>query len=488
VNGTVKVYADALYQQVRSSSGQTVHTDSAEFAHLMASRRSATYQPLSGPEFQSVAKIFADHVSRCIRARFNSYRQAYKDRETTPNDHELREILNDVMTTKDQEISHAATALQQYAQANGLITGTGTGIDPAAIIGHHSAPEHERVVHDWKVWKAMIGLKAEIAQQKPTSKTALQIIRDTLWSWGTIVVAATLLLGVSGNSIYAGDVKGTTILCCLGFGLLTAKFVMWDQTRNLRYRSVANGAAIGIAIFLLVVLVSWAKQRVPTPPPAALITMEVSPSGLPIYIPPHSVTSVLQIHPYIGLTATQDGLFKVANDTGSEGCWPRKEILDTTEPNRYENVYRLRITNHSERTLESGIVKFALKYNTGLTGGGCMPPKNSQPDQNDVVLIPPLDPGRFFEFYAINQSGFCAWLLPPQSTIVKMTGQEKESEVPLVFDKNPLYTVGAPVFSATVVKWEGIPTHSGGYGAVRTGSYACAPPARAHATPIKEGP
>ena len=66
VNGAVKIYADALYEQARSSSGQTLHAEKANFVHLMASRRNTSYQPLSGPECQSVTQIFADHVSRCI--------------------------------------------------------------------------------------------------------------------------------------------------------------------------------------------------------------------------------------------------------------------------------------------------------------------------------------------------------------------------------------------------------------------------------------
>jgi hypothetical protein len=386
----------------------------------------------------------------------------------------LQEILNDVVAGKDQEIRHTAMALQQYAQVNGLTVGAGTGIDPATMISQYSATEHERVVHDWKVWKAEIDLKTEVApQNKLVPRPAWKNIREPARSWGTVVVAATVLLGLSGNAIYAGDVKGTTVLCFLGLALLTVKFLTWDQTRNLHYRSGANGLAIVVATILLVVLVVWAKQRVPPPPPAPLITMEISPSILPIYIPPHCVASVLQIHPYIGLADTQDGLLKISNYTGSEGCWPKKEVLDTTEPNRHEDIYRLEIDNHSERTLERGRVKFGLKYNTGLKGGGCMPPKTVQADQNDVVLIPPLDPGKSFEFYAINQSDFCAWLLAPQSATVKMAGEKKETEVPLAFDKNPLYAGGAPVFSATATKWEGIPTRPGGYGIIRTGSYTC---------------
>jgi hypothetical protein len=67
----------------------------------------------------------------------------------------------------------------------------------------------------------------------------------------------------------------------------------------------------------------------------------------------------------------------------------------------------------------------------------------------------------------------CAWLLPPQSATVRMAGQEKESEVPLNLDRSPLYAAGAPVFSPTTIEWEGVPTHPGGYGIVRTESYEC---------------
>src|SRR5207248_1653471 len=147
----------------------------------------------------------------------------------------------------------------------------------------------------------------------------------------------------------------------------------WDQTRNLRFRVGANAAVIVTAVLLLLVAVSLAKKKVP-PIPSALITMQIGPTSLPISIPSHSVVSVLQLHPLIGLTGDRDGLFKITNDTGREGCWPSKEELATTEPGRHEDIYRVEISNHSDRTLERGKVNFALKYNTGMKGGGCMPP------------------------------------------------------------------------------------------------------------------
>jgi len=102
-----------------------------------------------------------------------------------------------------------------------------------------------------------------------------------------------------------------------------------------------------------------------------------------------------------------------------------------------------------------------------------MPASGGQHDQEDVVLMPPLDPGKSFQFYAVNQSNLCAWLIPPDSAMVTMLGDKKESQVALTFDKNPLYAAGAPSFPVTGIKWEGIPAKPGGYGIIRTGARSC---------------
>ena len=141
--------------------------------------------------------------------------------------------------------------------------------------------------------------------------------------------------------------------------------------------------------------------------------------------------------------------------------------------NGHEGVYRVEIGNHSHQTLSSGKVVFGLKYNTGPKGGGCMPPSGAKRDQEDTVLLPTLDSGKSFEFFAVNQSNLCAWLIPPSSAAVVMDGDETETQVTLTFDKNPLYAAGVPVFSPTGINWEGVPSKPGGYGVIRTGSHPC---------------
>jgi hypothetical protein len=89
------------------------------------------------------------------------------------------------------------------------------------------------------------------------------------------------------------------------------------------------------------------------------------------------------------------------------------------------------------------------------------------------VLLPPLDSGKSFEFFAINQSDRCAWLIPPSLATVVMDEGKKESQATLTFDKDPLYAMGAPAFSPTAVEWEGVPIKPRGYSIIRTGSSAC---------------
>jgi hypothetical protein len=211
-------------------------------------------------------------------------------------------------------------------------------------------------------------------------------------------------------------------------------------------------------------------RLLPGPP---TITMQISPSALPLSVAPHSDASVLKIHPYINTTDKQDDLLKITNDTGVEGCWPSQTEMDSLDASSHETIYRLKISNHSPRILEGGKLAFALKYNVGQKGGGCLPPSETQHWEDDVVLIPPIDPGKSFEFFAVNYSSQCAWLIPPSTAAIVMDGEDRESQVALIFDKNPLYEAGAPSFSPTLIKWEDAPVKPRGYGISRTGTHPC---------------
>lgn len=246
--------------------------------------------------------------------------------------------------------------------------------------------------------------------------------------------------------------------------------VRWAAEKHHLPRWAVISLRTGALVIVLIVLGCWAWVK---RPPLPLIVMEISPSSLPMSIPANSVASVLQVHPYIGLTAEADGLLKIANNTGKEGCWPSPKEMGGVRPNGHESVYRFAVSNHSPETLESGKLDFGVIYNTGYKDGTCVAPSDQKPYQIDTVLLPALDSGKSFEFLAVNQSDQCAWLIPPASATVIMGGGKKEAQVPLVFDKSPLYAAGAPIFPATSIQWEGVPTKPRGYGIIRAGSFAC---------------
>jgi hypothetical protein len=252
------------------------------------------------------------------------------------------------------------------------------------------------------------------------------------------------------------------LLFSLGVMFLCASYLVWRAANRMAERffranrtaAVASGCAAILILALGATL--WGRELWPKPP---LFEMRISPSGFPVSIPPHSLVSILRIHPYIPLTDSADWLLKDSNDSGKEFFWPSQQEIDSKPPDDVETVYRVEIINHSSGTLLSGKLSLQLQYSPGASSG-CTPSANSD-KQEDVVLMPQLDPGRSFEFYAINQSAFCAWVIPPSTAAVRMASDTAERQVPLTFDKNPLYNSGAPSFMPTKIKWEGLPITPG---------------------------
>jgi hypothetical protein len=171
--------------------------------------------------------------------------------------------------------------------------------------------------------------------------------------------------------------------------------------------------------------------------------------------------SILQIHPYIGLTDADDGLLKDSNDTNDKYTWPSQKEIDSKDKNAHEGTFRIEIVNHSSQILIGGKLMFSVRFAPGHGNPGSCMSSSEDARVQDVVLIPSLDPGKSFSFYAINQSAFCAWLIPPNIATVRMVTDDEERDVPLSFDRNPLYKSGAPSFFPSTVKWDGIPTTPG---------------------------
>jgi hypothetical protein len=264
----------------------------------------------------------------------------------------------------------------------------------------------------------------------------------SLMTWGSVPTPKRI-----GSALVLMFLCGIYPMWCLA----NRAGVFFNVTRSRVFVSRCIALLILISSTTLLGMVFW--------PPPPLIAMQISPSVFPVSVPPHSVVSILRIHPYVGLTDSDDWLLKDSNDSDKEYFWPSQQEVDSKDQNAHEGVYRIAITNHSQQTLMNGKLSFQLQYSPGALTG-CKPSTDSV-KREDVVLIPQLDPGKSFDFYAINQSNLCAWLIPPDTATVRMTSDETERQAPLTFDKNPLYNSGAPNFMPTKIKWEGLPTTAG---------------------------
>jgi hypothetical protein len=269
--------------------------------------------------------------------------------------------------------------------------------------------------------------------------------------WGSgAAILVTLIAGA--GAIMRGRVLVLVVLGALFFSI--AVYIHgWTKSRP---------KAILLFVFVWGTMLAIGWETLPQPKVASL-EMRISPSSFPISIPPHSIISILRLHPNIILSDTNDYLLEDENTQSKEVLWPSQIEIDTEDPNNHETVFRVEVINHSAEGLASGKLLFRLTYNSGQTGGGCMPPKEKVEYQNDFVLLPQLDPGKSFNFYAINQSPSCVWLIPPEMATIQLTSDEMERQVALTFDKNPLYLSGAPVFEPTRIKWETLPTRPNSY-------------------------
>jgi hypothetical protein len=213
---------------------------------------------------------------------------------------------------------------------------------------------------------------------------------------------------------------------------------------------------------------SWAPKPIPAPKPALpFITLGITPSIFPVSTPSHSSLSILPLHPYQTFTDAASHLHIFDNPCGEEHLWPTQEEIDSKPKTGNEEVRSVEIVNHSQTTIETAKAVFRVSYNDSF-GGGCMPSSSPSAYQEDVVSIPPLDPGKGFQFFAVNQTNRCAWLLPPTTIKVKIVGDEAEKEVPLTLEPSNIPNWTLTPFPPTDIKWQGVPIRNPGYGIVRS--------------------
>jgi diguanylate cyclase (GGDEF)-like protein len=152
----VKIYADSLYEQAHLEASQKAQDEKKEYMSLRASRSVGSSMPLSGPDIQQMVKVQSEYIERCMKARLESYEQAYTEVARTPTDDEFATILSECKALRSQKVKHAVTALTQSIASSG---GGVPFLPDEAYIERSSAHGHDRVLQKWKTWRAKARLK-----------------------------------------------------------------------------------------------------------------------------------------------------------------------------------------------------------------------------------------------------------------------------------------------------------------------------------------
>jgi hypothetical protein len=303
----------------------------------------------------------------------------------------------------------------------------------------------------------------------------LEMLTSSKWKHPLGFIALWLGLALAMASLAQN--AHSIFLVHLGFGL-TYLFLLLALLWIINACANATTKAGWVLAFLLIVagigatvLFHIDKIRSLRPVrPTPLFTIKVSNSAFPVSVPSRSTLLILPLHPYQTFTDAASRLHEYENDCAEARNWPSPEEINSKAVNGYEEVRHIEVTNHSQNSMESGRVVFDILYGKSFAGECSTPPASATPQQHDVVSIPALDPGKSFEFVAVNQSDRCAWLLTPTQIGVKMATDENAMDVPLKFEKRVVPALASLPFGPTAIKWYGVPIKNPGYGMVRSGS------------------
>jgi hypothetical protein len=291
------------------------------------------------------------------------------------------------------------------------------------------------------------------------------------WALASMVPAIILAFSNRPDKIWI-VVLVAAFLFCLAYGLSD---YLQKPTRNVAAFLLCF--SLGSAVIGLGAWHAWPVSVVP------FISIKIEPSVFPVSVSPHSVLSILPLHPYQTFTDTSSELHVYENPCSIERPWPSQKEIDSKSDDSHEEVRHIKITNHAQETIESGKIAFIVRYNQSF-GGGCMAPPKSDASQTDVISIPTLDSGKAFEFVSVNQTNKCAWLLPPDSITVKMANDDRTETIPLKLEPINIPNWISTPFGPTSISWEGVPTRNPGYGMVRSGA-SCDQPTPTAAVPIQ---
>jgi len=171
-----------------------------------------------------------------------------------------------------------------------------------------------------------------------------------------------------------------------------------------------------------------AEEKVEQPPPPSAplpiadtaLFMESEIAGLPITIPQHSKLNVVPLNKR-RIKAANWGIFAVPNDSDEEQKWPDKQKMATaiTAHNPGIWAWRCRLSNHGPTNLLSVAIPIRIWFG------------NEKPEMVHTVIASPLDSGKEFVFYMVNDCPGGVNAIWPDAATVQIFGEAHPRSVPL---------------------------------------------------------
>ena len=156
----IREYADALFLRAVSQARD------ARDKELMAKKQEMAWRGLrsSGITNSETIRINAEFVGKQMLARLNSFRSAYEHASATPSLEDVDAIWKIIREVYEQGLRSIGNHLRELSKRSGV------GRDPSGGLESAAAHPHDRVLNEWKVWRARVSLGANRHETLPIGK------------------------------------------------------------------------------------------------------------------------------------------------------------------------------------------------------------------------------------------------------------------------------------------------------------------------------
>jgi hypothetical protein len=156
---------------------------------------------------------------------------------------------------------------------------------------------------------------------------------------------------------------------------------------------------------------------------ATAIFMESQIAPLPISIPPGEVAHIVSLNKrkIASPNAVNWGFYTVANHEDTTRKWPDKKIMDHAREAHNFAIFawKAEVSNHGPTTVIDLVMKIKLWFG------------NEKPEKLYNVIVTPLDAGKTFVFYLVNDCPTTVSAVWPEKVALQVLGEQKKREVQL---------------------------------------------------------